>query len=774
MLRFSSKVLIISLTFVNLLAQAQTITGTIIDAYTDQPIVGCEIIYGELGTVSDSDGYYSLNTKGAHPIVFRHIGYETLTISTDQLSTEVHLRPNILQGTQIQVVGALKSKSLLDSESSITVIQRRDLNQTSEPHFQKLIESVPNMNWAGGSSRPRYFQIRGVGERSQYAGDGPPNFSVGFSVDDLDLSGIGMAGLTFDMDRIELFRGPQSSIYGPNALAGFISLHSVHPNSYSKNIATLSVGNASTLNAGIAVNLITRESLGIRLAIYRGYNDGFRYNEFFDDKTTNKHEETMARLKINWKPLPRLNIMTTFLGADLNNGYDQWTPDNNGFTTYTDRRGKDSQALQGAVVRMEYELNPNSMLTSITTHSQAEMNHSYDSDWGNDSFWAQEPYGFDPDIEQWRYDFFDNIDRIRTTSTQEVRLNHSPGNGSLHYILGAYFKDLQENDDATGYLFGGDESDLISEFQLNNTSVYGQVEYTINPKITLTSNLRMGKRETGYSDDKGTVFSVDDNLNGGKFAFLYHLNQRTTIFANVARGFKAGGINQHPRILDAHRPFKPEYVNNYELGYRNASVSRMLSLLGFYSRRLDQQVSLSSQQDPTDPNSFTYFIGNASQGYSYGFELEFRQKVLQNLELSGSLGLLQSYTEKYNFEVAPDVFNTLGERAFAHAPKYSYRLGVNYTMSPSLSTNLSVSGKDKFYFSESHDQLSIPYELVNVSISYEITDTWLIKVWADNLLDKKYPVRGFYFGLEPPAYSEKLYMSYGDPRHAGLSLQYTF
>ena len=86
-----------------------------------------------------------------------------------------------------------------------------------------MVESIPNVHYAGGTSRPRYFQIRGIGERSHYAGEGPPNFSVGFVMDDVDLSGLGMAALAYDLDQVEVYRGPQSAVFGPNALAGLIA-----------------------------------------------------------------------------------------------------------------------------------------------------------------------------------------------------------------------------------------------------------------------------------------------------------------------------------------------------------------------------------------------------------------------------------------------------------------------------------------------------------------------------------------------------------------------
>ena len=757
-----------------ILSQDNAISGRVVDATTNLPIAGCEIISGAMGTITDESGQYSISVDPESKIIFQHIAYTPMILNASEVSETIKLTPILLRGESISVYGALRTQSLLDTEGGVSVISKREINQSSEPHFQTLINNVPNLNWAGGSSRPRYFQIRGIGERSQFAGDGPPNYSVGFSIDDLDLSGIGMSGLTFDVNRVEIFRGPQSSIYGPNALAGFIVLRSDDPGPAQDAYVTISSGNVSTLNLGTAFNVHSGSNLKARLAAYRGYSNGFQYNEYLDDHTTNQRHESMARLKLIWSIQPKFELKTTLLSVKMNNGYDAWSPSNTGFTTYTDNPGKDSQTLNAAVMRAEYVVMPGTELYSISSLSIVDMEYSYDSDWGNDEFWAEDPYGFDPAIEGWRYDFFDKVTRTRNTKTQELRLVHTSKDESTHLIAGIHYKDLTEKDDAEGYLFGGDESELESKFHLKNSSVYAQIDYSPTDRVMLTSNLRIGNRITDYEDNKSTTFSLNNQLSGGKIALLYKIDNRKTTFMNASRGFKAGGINQHPRILDINRPFYPEYVNNYEIGYRGVSGSGMLSVLAFYTQRFDQQVSLSSQQDPMDPNSFTYYIGNASKGHVYGIELDFRRVVSAKLHLSGTLGLLESKTDQYAFEVAPDQFVALGDRAFAHAPQYSFRFGIDYSLTPTVALRASVSGKDKFYFSESHDQISEAYNLFNTGITYTFSKSLELTFWADNILDRKYATRGFFFGLEPPNYDEKLYMSFGDPRHFGFTMKYQF
>jgi outer membrane receptor protein involved in Fe transport len=270
-----------------------------------------------------------------------------------------------------------------------------------------------------------------------------------------------------------------------------------------------------------------------------------------------------------------------------------------------------------------------------------------------------------------------------------------------------------------------------------------------------------------------TAFDVADWLAGGKGALTYQLGESSLVYALAARGYRAGGVNQHPYLADHSRPFDPEYMLNFEAGYRFTGSKATTALTLFHALRSDQQVDLSSQQDGRDPNSFVFFIANAAEGRNSGIEVEHTYRPTSRIRLFGSLGYLSTHVDAYTFETASGEELTLGDRAAAHAPRYTFRIGGQYRDRTGLFGRLELSAMDEFYFSDSHNQKSDPYQLVNGNIGYG-GQSWTVTVWARNLLDERYAVRGFFFGLEPPDYADKLYVTYGDPRQFGLTLTTSF
>ena len=128
---------------------------------------------------------------------------------------------------EIVVTATLRSTPAADVAQSVTVLDGATLRAAGVQHFEDVLALVPDLNYASGTSRPRFFQLRGIGEVEQY--QGAPNPSVGFLIDDIDFSGVGMPATLFDTRQIEVLRGPQGTTYGANALAGLISVRTADP-----------------------------------------------------------------------------------------------------------------------------------------------------------------------------------------------------------------------------------------------------------------------------------------------------------------------------------------------------------------------------------------------------------------------------------------------------------------------------------------------------------------------------------------------------------------
>ena len=760
-------------------AQSLHLLGRVLDAETGAPLEGANVAGGAASASTGPNGQFALTIAPGDPITVSFVGYKTKTLYPQDSVLTVLLSPAVLQAPEIIVEGGLAEETLREAAASITVMDRNSLQRANGHHFQNLTSVVPNLNWSGGTSRPRYFQIRGMGENSHFVGEKPPNYLVGFVLDGVDLSGLGTAGVLFDLDRVEVFKGPQSTIFGPNAMAGLISLQSTDPLPFPSHGVTVSRGNDDLLHAAATVNVPLNEKLAIRAGYHEARSNGFRSNMFLDREDSNRRWENFARAKVSYTLDSGLQLLGTLFRANLNNGYDAWSHDNNEeLITHSDNPGKDHQETTAFSFKGEAPLEGLGLdIVSITAYSETDLEYSFDGDWGNDEeYWRGEPYNLDPERDGWTNDFFDRTLRERSTFTQEVRLLKSTPGGNGKAIAGAYFKVLEESDDATSWVFGSSiPIDHNSTFEVDNLAFYGQYSRNLGDAVKLAFNLRLDRNSTSYQGATANEESVDrvnfdvaQWLSGGKLALTCRLAPGAAIYGAVSRGYRAGGVNQNPRLSDRDRPFGPEYATNLEMGLR----SRGTSLTLFHTLRFDQQVSLSRQQNPDDPNSFSFFTDNASRGRSSGVELEQSYRPLPGVHLFGSLGYLKTYVDPYTFETDKGL-ETRGDRAAAHAPEYTFSVGGEYGHRSGLGGRWEIVGMDRFFFSDSHDQTSEPYRLVNGHVSYH-WDTWSMQLWGRNLLDQRYAVRGFFFRLEPPNYDKKLYKSYGDPRQVGVQLTTRF
>ena len=691
--------------------------------------------------------------------------YFFILISSDLLSKDIE---------EIIVKGTWREAKVLEESSSIVILNTKLLKSEPIKHFENISYLVPNLNFAASDSRARHFQIRGIGERSGY--ERTPNSAVGFLIDDIDYSGQGGIATTFDIEQIEVHRGPQGSRIGSNALAGLIYIKTKEPTKQFEGIGELTTGTFGTFNAGLAFGgpVGFSENLTYRLTLRNDNTDGFRKNLYSGKSDTSKKDESTYRLKIDWEILEKTSLKLLISQIDLNDPADIWTIDGS-LNTLSDRPGMDSQKTNtyGVKVFHQFDAFEFQSLSSIT---DTDIEISYDADWGN-------PESHAPYI----YDYFSETIRDRKTLSQEFRLvsdiaNLNPQNKTKWVIGISYFnvkeRNIKNDDGAYGDPsdpFGPyfSQSSSSSKFSSDNLSIFGNIDYFLDESLKLSLGARWENYESQYADSFGESFNPSDYMLGGKISLNKILSHSSNIFFSVARGFNQGGFNLNlglaPDSKNSNLYYDPEFLTNYEIGLNSKLFNEMMNIAAviFYSDRKDQQVLISTQVDPTDPNTFSFLTQNAAEGTNKGLELNVNLKLTESLDFFSRLGLLK--TEINNWKSRPD----LEGRAQAHAPKRSYALGVSWSITDKASLSLDLVGKSSFYYSDSHDNQSKSYALANLSYNYSIGD-WTYSVWARNIFDKYYSVRGFYFGNEAPDFKDKLYERHGDPRHIGITARYDF
>jgi len=435
----------------------------------------------------------------------------------------------------------------------------------------------------------------------------------------------------------------------------------------------------------------------------------------------------------------------------------------------------DSQKTDAYGIKFFHETD-NFEFQSLTSVTDTNVVLSYDADWGNPATHA--PY---------IYDYFSETQRKRETFSQEFRflsnLADLDVNKRSEWVLGLHFFESKEtnlkNDDG---IYGDpldpyspyiSESSSTSKFSVDNFSIFGNLNYLINDSTTFSLGARWEDSESTYSDSFGESLNPSDKISGGKLSINKILKQDTNIFISIARGYNQGGFNLNlgldPNSINSNLYYDPEFLTNYELGLNSKIVNLNMNLAAviFHSDRKDQQVLISTQVDPTDPNTFTFLTQNAAEGTNNGIELEIDFQLSDNLDIFFNFGLLK--TQIKNWKSRPD----LQGRAQAHAPEKSYAIGFNWNLTEQSNLSFDVVGKSSFYYSDSHNNRSKSYFLTNLSYSY-FSGQWTYSLWGRNIFDEYYSTRGFYFGNEAPNFIDTLYERHGDPRHMGVTVRYDF
>jgi iron complex outermembrane recepter protein len=670
--------------------------------------------------------------------------------------------------------------NLMETPNSVSLISAQDIANRNASFITDVIATAPNLNYSSGASRGRFFQIRGIGERSQFVD--PLNPGVGLLIDGIDYSTLGAAGTMFDINQVEILRGPQGTLFGANALAGMINIASNDPTDNPEAILTAGIGdisgnrgNIDSSDLGLVLSGPLADSINGRLAIQTNKSDGFVENIYLDREDTQNIDELTLRGKLDWQVSDVFDISFTAIKLDIDNGYDSFSLDNLR-ETISDQPGTDALDSSALSSTVNLEISDQLDLVALLSSAQSDSEYSFDEDWTNADICTGTP------CDGWEYASFDEYLRDTSTDTIDVRLiSEVPVNG-IGWVIGIYGKN-QQADLTRNYSF---EPQFVSQYESDSTALYGELTL---PTATSATEIRAGLRvenfSSNYSDNLAQVTNTDESLVGGHITYQAKILNKHFTYVRIARGYKTGGVNV-ARGAVIPLEYDTESLWNYEFGLKSTLDSGLNSQLAlFYQDRRDAQVKQSFVDCPAlgGACSFEDFVDNAAEAHSLGIEAEVFVPVNDRISLSASLGLMKTEFDDYlsfSHINAEDIggsvvpYDMSGE-PLAQSPEYQFSLSADIVLTQNLNLWLSMDAKDEFRFSNRHFVESEPYILMNARLTWNASEDIQISVWGRNLTNEDYTTRGFgSFPNDPRDFYTSFgpYVQFGEPREVGLSVEY--
>ncbi len=675
---------------------------------------------------------------------------------------------------EIVVTAGFRDNDLMNTPASITVIDDATIEDRAAQHLQTVLNTAPNINYSSGGSRARFLQVRGVGDLEQFVD--PKHYpSVGITVDDINLGGTANAGMLFDVDQVEILRGPQGTRFGGSALAGMVNIRTNKPTQSFESYITTGAGNYGSWNLGAVISGPLNDTVTGRLAIQQNNSDGYIDNVFLGSDDTNGYDETSVRAALHLDPSDTSAYSLTAFYFDGRNGYDAFSLDNTR-DTLADTPGHDNQESLALAGRGEWQLGESSSLQAVATWLESDLEYGFDEDWtfvGICDGTSCDPV----------FDFFSNTDnylRDRDEVSLDIRLLGNGPGSATQYVVGIYAQ--QRNEDLHREYYG----DFFSLYEAERQAIYGQVETAVNERLQLTAGIRYERFDDNYEDTFGFRSSSDDTLQSGELTLAYQAAASTLLYATLSRGNKPGGVNTE---ASANLPFMQpvfqsfmqprltidtETLLNRELGLKGAYLDNQLVLRAalFHMDRDDAQL----ESWMWDGVNFLWigFLDNVD-GSNWGAEIELRYQLSDQVELFGSLGRLETKIEQITtFDLDLDDFVTRNDIDQAKSPAWQFNLGTNLAFSDRFSARLEFEGRDDSRFGYYHGESIDNYVLMNASLRYRLGRTEL-QLWGRNLTDEDYAVHGLYFGNDPrKGWVNESYYQYGEPRVFGISAKYSF
>lgn len=651
-----------------------------------------------------------------------------------------------------------------DIPASLTVLPRQELEDARVNSVRNIAVNTPNFYSTIGDRAFNFQGIRGLNNSNFLVRD-----VLGFYVDDVPYENIHqfVTGELFDLERVEVLRGPQNTLYGRSAQGGVVNIISRPPTNSPEGRIVAGYGNYNQRQVQLSLSdAIVPDKLRFRLAGAYNARDGFTRNTLLNEDA-NPSSSLAGRANLLWTPSKEWTISLNATGAQNQDGDFVSVPSTqrDPFRVERNIRGSTDLSSNTQSLKIAYD-GPAFRATSITSRNAIQWNYLSDGDYTADDLLRSQS----------------SIDS--TILSQEIRFQSPKTAERFRWLLGGYFQsrnlDIDPQSTTTTPLgaaaFGGDVGTVgtIAKFDQTTYAIFGQIDFKLSDPLTLTTGLRYElNRETlnrtPFSQSPDSTITpnglvlVDsktaDSAVIPKFALEYRFSPNVSVYGSATRGYRPGTQNYISASLDTLR-VRPEKSWNYELGLKSSWFNNRLSAnLALFSNTLtDYQVVLAG------PDGFFRDISNAKVR-TQGIELEVIANLMKGLDLRAGFGYTDAKFTDYRNPFTGESFN--GNKLI-YAPDYTYNLALQYrNPGGGIFSRVELQGFGTVFFDTANTTQQNPFALVNAQIGYEWKN-YGIYLFVNNLFDKTYIVNSF-VAIPPDSL-----VGYGDRRTFGFQVRATF
>ncbi len=713
---------------------------------------------------------------------------------------------------EIIVTATRRSATLQDVPISISVIGAEDIAATGSVDLKQLAALVPNFVFAASPNQGiSNMSIRGIYSRNEPSSIGFDS-SVGVYVDNVFHSRQFNANANMgEIERVEVLRGPQGTLFGRNTIGGAINITSKKPDTedFGGNV-TLDLGDRNLVHARGSINVpIVEDVLAMKVFAEVRERDGYAENITTGNDNLANEDKTSARFQLRYTPSDQTTI--DFSASTYNSEADDYffeyldgpASDGRPFTTSGDSQNSSEIELFNASLLIEHEFGNGFTLTSVTALLDDEL-----------TFFA--------DVDNTATALITAADIVKAEQfSQELRIA-SPADRSYDFVAGLYYDNEESSDRITlapGLGFPvpplqNTFATLGNDVDRTSFAAFVHANFDISDQLTVFGGLRYTdetKKLTAEPTICGTdiltcivfggngdpsILAITETVEAPVDAKLdeltytagvrYKLNDDVMIYGSIGTGVKSGALNNtgNPVAAFAGNDLitDPEYVDSYEIGMKSSWLENRLNLnvAVFHMQYDDLQVSLGCIACGAGgiPDQF---LSNAANATSEGLEIDLLAQPTENLRLTLGIGYNDStYDELMGVENGRTM--ALEDASGNKVPlSADWTANASITHTAQLSTGTLTSRMDVNYVDErfsssaldnNPDDLLPSQTLVNGRVGYRpSSDKWGISLWVNNLTDDdSFTYTAFFAAFGVGAQT----VQYQEPRTYGVSLDFSF